>query len=190
MEIVDLAAPLQLPADDVGQNGPVVLQDIGLHRLTAHGGLLDGGHVPDAGQGHVQGAGNWGGGQGKHIHLPGQLLELFLVGDAEALLLIHHQQAQIFKLYVLLQQPVCADEHIHPSVGQAAQGVLCLNRGAETADGVDADGVTLKPAYGGEIMLPGQHGGGYQDGGLLAVQHALHNSPEGYLGLAIAHVAA
>ena len=39
-------------------------------------------------------------------------------------------------------------------------------------------------------MLPGQHGGGHQNGGLLAVEHTLHNGPEGHLGLAVAYVPA
>ena len=39
-------------------------------------------------------------------------------------------------------------------------------------------------------MLLGQHRGGHQDGGLLAVQHALHHRPEGHLRLAEAHVPA
>ena len=38
-------------------------------------------------------------------------------------------------------------------------------------------------------MLTGQYGGRHQDSGLLAVQHALHHGPEGYLRLSVAHVA-
>ena len=39
-------------------------------------------------------------------------------------------------------------------------------------------------------MLPGQHRGGHQHSGLLAVQHAFHDGPEGHLRLSVAHVAA
>jgi len=39
-------------------------------------------------------------------------------------------------------------------------------------------------------VLLGQHRGGYQDGGLLAVQDALHHRPQGHLRLAVAHIAA
>ena len=39
-------------------------------------------------------------------------------------------------------------------------------------------------------MLLGQDGGGHQNGGLLAVQHAFHHRPEGHLRFAVAHVAA
>ena len=39
-------------------------------------------------------------------------------------------------------------------------------------------------------MLPGQHGGGHQNGGLFAVQDAFHDGTEGHFGFAVAHVAA
>ena len=39
-------------------------------------------------------------------------------------------------------------------------------------------------------MLLGQDGGRHQDRRLFPVQHAFHNSPEGHLRLAVAHVAA
>jgi hypothetical protein len=42
-------------------------------------------------------------GMGEYIHLPGQLLQLFLVGDPEPLLLVHHQKPQILEMDVLLQ---------------------------------------------------------------------------------------
>ena len=92
VQVVDLAPPVQLPADGVGDQPPVVLQHIGLHRLPAHGGLLQGGHVPQAGQGHVQGAGDGSGRKGEHIHLAGQVFQLLLVAHPKALLLVHHQQ--------------------------------------------------------------------------------------------------
>ena len=39
-------------------------------------------------------------------------------------------------------------------------------------------------------MLPGQDGGGHQDGALLSGGHALEGRPQGHLGLAEAHVPA
>ena len=155
VEVVHLAPTLQLPAHGVGQHRPVVLQHVGLHRLAVGGGLLDDGHVPDAGQGHVQGAGNGCGGQGEHVHLLGQLLEPFLVGDAEALLLVHHQKPQVLEAHVLLQQPVGADEQIHRAVRHPGQRLFHLGGGAEAGHHVDVDGVFLKPAQGGEVVLPG-----------------------------------
>ena len=103
VQVINLAAPAQLPADGLSDDGPLMLHHIGLHRLAVVGRLLDGAHVPDAGQGHVQGPGDRGGGQGQGVHLLGPLPELLLVGHAEALLLVDDQQAQVVKFQVLLQ---------------------------------------------------------------------------------------
>ena len=113
VQIVDLSAPLHLPADGVVQNGGFMLHDEGLNGVAVGGGLLDGGHIPDAGQGHVEGPGDGGGRQGQHIHALGNFLQTLLVGDAEALLLVHHQQAQVLELDGLLQQLVGADDDVH-----------------------------------------------------------------------------
>ena len=62
VKIVDLAAPGQLLPHGVFQNGPVVLQNIGLYRLAVGGRLLNSAHIPQAGEGHVQRPGDGGGG--------------------------------------------------------------------------------------------------------------------------------
>ena len=49
VQIVDLPAPLDFPADGVVHNGLAVFHHEGLHGIAVSGGLLDGGHVPDAG---------------------------------------------------------------------------------------------------------------------------------------------
>ena len=190
VEVVHLTAPLQLPAHGVAEHRPVVLHHIGLHRLAVGGGLLQGGHVPDARHGHVQGPGDRRGRQGEHIYLLEGLLQLLLVGHAEALLLVHHQQAQVLEFYVLVEQPVGADEQVHRPVGHPLQGLFHLGRGAEAGDRLNFHRIVGKPPLGGEIVLAGQYRGGHQNGRLLAVQHALHDGPEGHLRLAVAHVAA
>ena len=91
MEVIDLTAPLHLPADGIVNDGVVVLQDEGLHRVPVCGGFLNGGHIPDAGQSHIQGSGNGGSGQGQHVHTLGHFLQTLLVGHAEALLLVNDQ---------------------------------------------------------------------------------------------------
>ena len=113
VEIVDLAAPVQLPAHGVGQQAPVVLDHIGLDGLAVDGGLLQRGHIPQAGEGHVQGPGDGRGGEGQDIDLTGHFFELLLVANPEALLFIHDEQAQVVELNVLPQKLVGADEQVH-----------------------------------------------------------------------------
>ena len=190
VKVVDLSPPLQLTAHGVGQDRPVVLQHIGLDRPTVGGRLLQGAHVPDARERHVQRARDGRGRQREHVHLLGELLQLLLVGHAEALLLVHHQQPQILELHVLLEEPVGADEQVHAPLPYPAQSLLHLRAGAEAGHHVYLHRVLGKPLLCGEEMLPRQDGGWHQNSGLLAVQDALHNGPEGHLGLAVAHVAA
>ncbi len=54
VQVVHLPAAGQLPPDGVGDDAPVVLQHIGLHRLAVLRRLLDRGHIADARQRHVQ----------------------------------------------------------------------------------------------------------------------------------------
>ena len=190
VEVVDLAPPVQLPADGLGDEAPVVLHHVGLHRLAVGGGLLQGGHVPQAGQGHVQGPGDGGGGEGEHVHLVGQLFQLLLVAHPEALLLVHHQEPQVVEVEVLPQQLVGADEQVHRPLLGAAEDVPGLGGGAEAGEHLDLHREVGEALQGGHVVLLGQHGGGHQQGCLLALQHALHDGPEGHLGFAVAHVPA
>ena len=68
VQVVDLTAAGQLLLHGFGEDDVVVLQNERLHRLPLNGRLLDGGQVPDAAHGHVQGAGDGGGREGQHIH--------------------------------------------------------------------------------------------------------------------------
>ena len=53
VQVVHLPAPVQLPPDGLGDDTPVMLQHIGLHRLTVLRRHLDGRHIADARQRHV-----------------------------------------------------------------------------------------------------------------------------------------
>ena len=112
------------------------------------------------------------------------------MGDTEALLFVDDQQAQVLELDVLLEQPVGADEHVHRAILYPRHRLFHLGGSAEAADHLDLHRILGKAALGGEVVLPGQHGGRHQNGRLLAVQHALHHRPQGHLRLAVAHVAA
>ena len=55
-----------------------------------------------------------------------ELLDLLLVRDAEALLLVHDQQAEIAELHVLRQQPVRADDDVDLAGGEVGERLLLL----------------------------------------------------------------
>ena len=190
VQVVDLPAPVQLPADGVIQQPVIVLQHEGLHRVAVTGRLFDGGHVPQTGERHVQRSGDGRCRQGQDIHTHGKLLQPLLVGDAEPLLLVHDQKSQILELNAFLQQLVGANDHIHLAGGQVVEGLFLLRGGAEPAQHIDVHGVSAEPLHGGGIVLLGQHSGGHQNGHLLAVQYGLHGGAKGHFRLAEAHVAA
>ena len=75
VEVIDLTAPIQLPADGLGDNAPVVLQHVGLHRLPVLRRLLDSAHVPDAAEGHIQCPRNRCGGQRQRVSIARAILK-------------------------------------------------------------------------------------------------------------------
>ena len=161
------ARPGAAPGGWRRQHDPVVvLQHIGLHGVAVLRRLLDDAHVPDARHGHVQRAGNGRGRERQHVHAVAQLLDLLLVGHAEALLLVDDQQAQILELHVLLQQPVGADDNVHLALSAAPRRVFfCCLGGAEAGEQLHRrPGSPPSAARTCLIVLPGQDGGGHQNG--------------------------
>ena len=116
MEIVDLPAPTELLPHGILQNGPVVLQHVGLDRLAVRRRLFNRRHVPEAREGHIQRPGDGCGRERQHIHLAAQLLETLLVGNAETLFLVDDEQPQVLELHAFLQQLMGADEKVHPAL--------------------------------------------------------------------------
>ena len=167
-----------------------MLQHISLHRLTVGWRLLNGRHIPQTGEGHVQRPGDGGSRQGQHVHLTAHLLEPLLVGHAEALLLVDDQQPQILELHIFLQELVGADQQVQTAGAGSLQNAFLLLGGGESGQHLDLHREILEPSAGGGVVLLGQNGGGHQNCRLLAVQDAFHNGPERHLRLAVAHIAA
>ena len=161
VQVIYLSAPGDLPAHGLAQNAPVMLQHIGLHRLAVPGWFLDGGHIPYAGESHVQSPGNGRCGQGQGVHLLRPLAQLLLGCHAEALLLVDDEQAQIVKFHVFLQQLVGADEQVHLALSGAFQNIPGLFGTAESTQHLHRHRKAAEPAHGGGVMLLGQHRGGH-----------------------------
>ena len=190
VQIVDLAAALQLSSDRLADDSPVVLHDKSLDRKPVFGRFFDAGHVADAAHGHVQGTGNRGCGERQHVHAPGELFDVLLVGHAEALLLVHHQKPEVFELHVLGEQAVCPDDQVALARFQVLDGFAVLTADAHPAQKPDFHREAEEALHGGLIVLLRQNRGRNQNRRLLSVQDALHHRPEGHLGLSEAHVAA
>ena len=190
VQVVALPAPAELTAQRVHENALVVLQHIGGDGVPVQRRLFEHGHVPYAGQRHVQGAGYGRGGQRQHVYGLGQLFQVLLVRYAEALFLVHNQQAQVLELDVLLNDPVRADQDVDFPAPQLAQNNLLLRGRTEAREQFGADGIALEPAPDRIVVLPGQQRGGHEHGDLLAVENAFESRAQGDFRLAEAHVAA
>ncbi len=70
-------------------------------------------HIADAGQGHVQRAGNWGGAEGQSINVGFHLFQPLFVHHAETLLFVNNQQSQLLKSNIFLEQTMGANDDIN-----------------------------------------------------------------------------
>ena len=190
VQVKNLAASLHLPQDGLFNHVLGILGDKGLHRQAGFRCRVHGAQVADTRQSHVQRPGDGGRAQGQHIHLLPQLLEAFLVADAEALFFVHHRQTQVLELHVLLQQPVGADDDVHAAVFKAFDDFLLFLGCPETAKDFHFDGKGTEPFAEGGVVLLCEDCGRDQDGHLHAVVHRLKSRSQGNLGLAIADIAA
>ena len=118
-----------------------------------------------------------------------QLLEALLVGHAEALLLVDHDEPQVPEADVLAEQPVRADDDVHAARREAGQRLVLLGAGHEAGQRADRDGVRREALAEGHEVLRGQDRGRHQDGHLGARLDRLEGGPQGHLRLAVADVA-
>ena len=167
----------------------VICAHEGQNRVTLLGRGGQRGHLADAGDGHLQGARDGSRRQGKNINGRAQALELFLVLDAEALLLVDHHQPEVLEGNLVAQQPMGADDEVDRAVGQPRHDLLGLRIGLEPRQRLNHDGEGSVPLREGLEMLLHQQRCGHQDRGLLAVLNGLESCAHGDLGLAVADVA-
>ena len=185
-----LPAALDLVADRLADDLRIELDDVGLNRQAVLGRRLDDGHVADADQRHVERPRDRRRAHREHVHLPPQLLDPLLVRDAEPLLLVHHQQAEIAELDVFRQQAMRPDDRIDLARGQIGQRLFLFGLAPEPADHLDADRKTREPFLERLLMLERQHGRRRQERDLLAVHHRLERRAHRHFRLAVADVAA
>ena len=111
----------QLTLDPVANHALFVGGYVRAHRKPALGRRQDHAQVANSKQGHLQGARNRGRRHRQHIDRSAQLLDALFVFDAETLLLVDHEEAQVFERNVLTEQSVRADYNIDFSLGDIAQ---------------------------------------------------------------------
>ena len=124
VDVEDLPAAIELAADRVPHQALVVLRDACLDRQARLGRRLDDAEVANADQREVERPGNGRGGQRQHVDLAPHRLDAFLVRDAEALLLVDDEQAEVGEGDVLRQDPMRPDEDVDRSIRDAGDDSL------------------------------------------------------------------
>ena len=84
----------------------------GLDRQTIFRGRFDHAHVAQADERHVQSARDGRGRHSENVHLLAHLLDALFVADAEALLLVDDEQAEIGEFDVFGKDTVRSDEDV------------------------------------------------------------------------------
>ena len=147
-------------------------------------------HVPEPRDGHLQGAGDGGGGEGEHVDVGLERLDALFCRDAEALLLVHDQEAQSLEVHVLGEQSMGPDDDVDRPFAQPAGDGVGPALGLEAAEHGDLERIGAQACIEGHLVLLRQHRGRAHERHLTARHRDPEGGAEGDLGLAEAHVAA
>ena len=112
MEKKYLSAPLQLTQNRIANDLFVIARHVSLDRQPIRRRGFDDAQVPNADQRHMQGARDRRRRQTDHVDELAELFQSLLMDDTEAMLFVDDHQAQIFKLDILLEQPVGSDQDV------------------------------------------------------------------------------
>src|SRR6266540_1083994 len=186
----DLSAAPELVLDRLAHRGGVELHDEGADGAPVLRRRGDDGEVAHPREAHVQRARDRGRGEGEDVDELAELLQPLLVRDAEALLLVHHDEPEIREGDVGGEEPVRADEDVHLPGGRLLQHPAHLVGGLHARDRLDADRVALEPLAEAPLVLRREDGGRDEDRHLLLREHGEHGGAHRHLGLPVADVAA
>ena len=118
-DIEGLAAAVFLAQQRLAHHQRIERRHESAHRQAVDRRRGDDRQIAHAGQRQLQSARDRRRGQRQHMHFRAQRLELLLVRDAEMLLLVDHQQAEVLELDGLAEQRMGADDDIDLAFGQA-----------------------------------------------------------------------
>ena len=125
-----------------------------------------------------------------HVDLELQLAHQLLLLDAEALLLVDHQQAEVLRAHVAREQPVRADQDVDLALGEALDRLALIGGGAEARDVLDLERLVAQALDERAVVLLGEDRRRHEHQDLLAVGGRLDRRAQRDLGLAVADVAA
>ncbi len=186
-----LPAAIALAQQRLAHHQRIERRHEGAHRQAVDRRRRDDRKIAHTGQRQLQGARDRGRGQRQHMDLGAQLLQPLLVGDAEVLLLVDDDKAEILELDGLAEQRVGADHDIDADRRQAPCSSSSSSAAATRREAcADLQREAAEALGEGLVVLARQQRGRHHDRDLLAAHRRDEGRAQRHLGLAEADVAA
>ena len=134
----DLPAAGDLAHGGVADERLRLLGNVRLHGQARVRRRLDGRDIADAGKGHVERTGDGRRRHGEAVHVPLVIFDLFLVLDAEPLLLVEDEKPEIAELHVGGKQPVGPDDEVDLPLCERGKYFCLFGRRLKAVENGDA----------------------------------------------------
>ncbi len=189
-DVKRLPAAIALAQQRFAHHDRIERRDEGADRkaIDRRGG--DDRHVAHAGERELQRARDRRRGQRQHVDLGAHLLELFLVRDAEMLLLVDDDEAEVLELDGLAKERVGADDDVDGAFGKALLHAREFGCGDQPRSLRDLHRIAAQPFGEGLEVLARQQRGRHHDRDLPAAHRRDKGGAQRHFGLAEADVAA
>ena len=185
-----LAAAIALAQQRLAHDQRVERRDEGAHREPVDRGRGDDREIAHAGHGELEGARDRRRGQRQHVHLGAQLLEPLLVADAEMLLLVDHDEAEVLERDGLAEHGMGADDDVDAAFGEALLHLALLGGADHARQLADPDRQPGEALAEDARVLAGEQRRRHDDRRLLPVDRRGEGGAQRHLRLAEADVAA
>ncbi len=185
-----LPAAMMLAQQCLAHHHVVPFHHIGAHREPVDRRGLDRGQLAQARHRHLQRARDRRGGQGEHVDIGAQRLELFLVHHAKALLLIDDNQPELLESDRFRQDRMGADDHVHCAIGKRFAGRLGFLFRHEPRQAAYPQRKSAKPLDKSRIVLASEQRRRSNNRDLMPAHRGYECGAQRDLGLAEADIAA
>ena len=190
MDEVDLSATPQFAQYRLSDEFVARSDDLRANGQAARRGGFDDREIAHARHGHLQGAGDGGGRERQDVNLGAELLQSFLMLDAEPLFLVDDHETQVAEHHILLDQPVGSDHHVDVAGRHVFKNGFGLLRRLEPGEQGHASREGREPFREVVEMLVGQQGRGDEHRHLAIGFHCLEGRPHGHFRFSVPDVAA
>jgi hypothetical protein len=166
---VDLSAACDFTENRFTDDGITCWRHEGAHRRAVDGWSGDDGKITHPGQCQIERAGDGRGGHGQDIDVGAESLEVLLVGDPEAMLLVDDDEAEALEGDVTLQQSVSTDHDVDGTSAKSLDDRSLFALAAQTREHLDAHGIGSEPLAERVVVLKRENSRRDENGDLIPV---------------------